>query len=212
MGFKVPKVTIDPHALRQGIWGNTWKEWGRIMLAFGVLYAILAGYFTGLLFAAKGIRRDEFRTMSGKYFGKFDRQLFNASIDILPNTESGGSKNPFYFNRPEGCTEVPDEEPLPGFPDITINQTIGILACSTSDKQWRWTVYPWVVQSNGLGRYPGCATANAEGVNPSNGTGSFISDESPAGEDAGSSTQAIRQQYVCQNGLPNQGFAPAPAP
>jgi hypothetical protein len=30
-----------------------------------------------------------------------------------------------------------DEEPLPGFPDITINQTIGILACSTSDKQWR---------------------------------------------------------------------------
>jgi hypothetical protein len=31
------------------------------MLAFGVLYAILAGYFTGLLFAAKGIRRDEFR-------------------------------------------------------------------------------------------------------------------------------------------------------
>lgn len=44
--------------------------------------------------------------MSGKYFGKFDRQLFNASIDSLPNTESGGSKNPFYFNRPEGCTEV----------------------------------------------------------------------------------------------------------
>ncbi|KAL4854525.1 O-methyltransferase MdmC [Chlorella vulgaris] len=206
----VPKVTIDPHALKQGIWGNTWKEWGRIMLAFGVLYAILAGYFTGLLFAAKGIRRDEFRTMSGKYFGKFDRQLFNASIDILPNTESGGSKNPFYFNRPEGCTEVQTTESLPGFPDISINQSIGILACSTSDKQWRWTVYPWVVDTNGLGSYPGCATANAEGVTPS--TGSFISDDSPAGEDAGNSTQATRNEYVCQNGLPNQGFAPAPAP
>lgn len=33
------------------------------------------------------------------------------------------------------CVQNP--ESLPDFPDITINQSIGILACSTADKQWR---------------------------------------------------------------------------
>ena len=43
-------------------------------------------------------------TMSGKYFGKFDRQLFNATIETLPYM--GTRKSPFYFNRPEGCTAM----------------------------------------------------------------------------------------------------------
>jgi hypothetical protein len=33
----------------------------RILLAFGVLYGILTGYLTGLLFAAQGIRQDNYR-------------------------------------------------------------------------------------------------------------------------------------------------------
>lgn len=34
---------------------------GLIMLAFGALYAVLAGYQTGMLFAALGIRGDDYR-------------------------------------------------------------------------------------------------------------------------------------------------------
>ena len=34
---------------------------GCILLAFAVLYAVLAGYLTGMLFAAKGIRQDNYR-------------------------------------------------------------------------------------------------------------------------------------------------------
>lgn len=26
--LQAPKITVDPSALKQGIWGNTWKEWG----------------------------------------------------------------------------------------------------------------------------------------------------------------------------------------
>ena len=36
---------------------------GWIMLAFFMLYGILTGYFTGMLFAAKGIRQDDYRSV-----------------------------------------------------------------------------------------------------------------------------------------------------
>lgn len=39
--------------------------------------------------------------MSGKYFGAFERQLFTATLQPLPST--GRSKDPHYFNRPNGC-------------------------------------------------------------------------------------------------------------
>lgn len=42
--------------------------------------------------------------ISGKYFGDFDRQLFNTTVDILPYT--GGTRSPSFFNRPDGCTPL----------------------------------------------------------------------------------------------------------
>lgn len=90
-----PKV--NPAALRHGIWGNTWRQWGEapcsaspvlpcgdvpalchcrckvsaanragataglILLAFSALYVVLAGFTTGMLFAALGIRQDIYR-------------------------------------------------------------------------------------------------------------------------------------------------------
>ncbi|EFN56973.1 expressed protein [Chlorella variabilis] len=197
MGLKAPKITVDPSALKQGIWGNTWKEWGWILLAFTILYAFLGGYLTGMLYAALGIRTDAYRTMSGKYFGPFDRALLNASIETLPST--GGVKDPDYFNRPDGCVALEESVPLSAdFPGINITQPTGILACSNSNKQWRWTVYPWVLETNGLGNYPGCA--NAAGAASTAYT--YLSNESPAGGDAAPSTPAARAALVCQNNLP----------
>ena len=41
--------------------GTTYSLPIQTMLAFAALYAVLAGYLTGMLFAAKGIRQDNYR-------------------------------------------------------------------------------------------------------------------------------------------------------
>ncbi|KAL4446674.1 hypothetical protein ABPG77_007918 [Micractinium sp. CCAP 211/92] len=188
---------VDPSALRHGVWGNSWRQWGLIMLAFGALYAVLAGYQTGMLFAALGIRGDDYRTMSNKWFGPFDTYLFTAdSQNVL-----GWTEQPQYFNRPDGCTAQQRQVGLPGFPDQLITEPTGVLECSNGDNQWRWTVYPWVQATNGLGNYPGCS-------NPNGTAGTFSSyltqASSPAAEDAAvnNGTAAAGAEWVCQNGVP----------
>lgn len=193
MRVSFPKV--NPAALRHGIWGNTWRQWGLILLAFSALYVVLAGFTTGMLFAALGIRQDIYRTMSPKYFGPFDTTRFEDSIQQLAGNEL------LYFNRPDGCTAQEVQVGLPGFPDQQISEPTGILACSNADEQWRWTIYPWVQATNGLGAYPGCANPNGAASTSS----SYISkSSSPAAEDAteNSGTAAAVAEWVCQNGVP----------
>ncbi|KAL4425351.1 hypothetical protein ABPG75_009367 [Micractinium tetrahymenae] len=190
---------LNPAALRHGVWGNSWRQWGWIVLAFTALYAVLAGYQTGMLFAALGIRQDAYRTMSGKWFGPFDTELFTA--DIQPLASTGRSKDPHYFNRPDGCTAQQRQVGLPGFPEEQITEPTGVLECSNADNQWRWTVYPWVQATNGLGAYPGCANPSGAASTSS----SYISQaSSPAAGDAAvnNDTATASMDWVCQNGVP----------
>lgn len=196
--MKMPKIRIDPSQLRHGFSGNTWRQWGLILLAFLGLYALLAGYLSGMLFAALGVRQDNYRTMPAAWFGPFDRTLFTAFMEPLPST--GGTRDPHFFNRPDGCVAQEIQTTLPDFADVPISKPSGVLECSNGNSQFRWTVYPWVTETNGLGAYPGCS--NAEGSQKTQGS-YLTQSSSPAAADAASSTNETAQAWVCQNGVPN---------
>lgn len=187
MNLKVPRIHMDPKQLRQGIWGNSWKTWGSIALAFLCIWSVAGGYFTGLLFAAKGIRGDEYRSVVDKFFGRFDTN----SIPYIYPLSAGQTTS---FQRPEGCVDLENDLTVAG---QVYQRPNGIQSCDTGEDGNQWVLFPWTLDTNGLGRYPGCS--NPQGASETLST--FLSQPtSPAyyGNDV-VAPQAAVDRWVCQN-------------
>lgn len=185
MAFKVP--SFDAQKLKHGLWGNTWKEWGKIMGAFLILYLIEAGYFTGLLFAAKKIRGDQYKSLTDKFFGDFDTAKISTQFPFRPTED-------VFFNRPQGCKDQTRELLVGGG---VYTQPNGIQACDTGVDGNQWVLFPWTLDTNALGTFPGCS--NPQGASSTLST--FLSQPtSPAyyGNNV-VADDAVQEEYVCQN-------------
>lgn len=185
--LSLPQIQPDWKNLKYGIWGNSWKNWGEIALAFICLYAVLAGYFTGMLFASKEIRGLNYRSLPSRHFGDFDKVELPMSYSFDPSET-------FLFNRPQGCVNMQRTISIGG---QDFQQDDGIQACDTGKDGNQWVLFPWTLDSNALGAYPGCANAEGAGSTGS----SFISREtSPAftGTPVDATPELI-QTWVCQN-------------
>jgi hypothetical protein len=126
--------------------------------------------------------------------GNFERSDLNA---YYPLSRQDPSINP--FNRPEDCGEVTEDITVAG---QTFARSVGIQKCTVKSSNTEWSVFPWVVDTLGLGDYPACAEA------PNTGYASFIDASSPAFDpDEDDTSEQVASfdnvaQYVCQNFVP----------
>jgi hypothetical protein len=171
----------SPKSLRYGVWNNTWRNWGYIAFAFLIVYGIEAGYFAGLLFASQRIRQQTYRALPTQYFGDFIR-----TANVYPQFPVESSGEEVVFNPPKGCSE--GERAVLGFPDYT--EPDGIQTCPPTKGQVNWSIFPWVSDSNGLGQFPGCASAGNDTVI------TYQSNPAYTGEGVASGDW---QSQICQN-------------
>ena len=118
---------------------------GLILLAFLALYLIEAGYFTGLLFAAKRIRGTFYRSLGSRYFGEFETQSTPWNFTIPEDDYS------MSFNRPKGCTlETKDVDVSVSVSDtnvtIPVTEETGLEFCQ-DNKDETWVIFPWVQEN-----------------------------------------------------------------
>lgn len=197
-GRKDRQGTTPVLPLRQGVWGNTWGEWVQVVASLVTLWGCAAGLFALLLVVAGAIRGSNYLTLTTSEFGPFDRTP-------VPSNHPGISLGPRRtFNPPQGCTpqEALQEFSVEGT-TVRIEVANGIQQCR--NQAGDWTVFPWVIQSQGLGLYCGCATPQGS---PSTLDSYIAASTSPAyiptpapGVNA---SQALAQTWVCQNFLPDQ--------
>ncbi|KAG7674543.1 hypothetical protein KSW81_000193 [Nannochloris sp. 'desiccata'] len=171
--MQVPSLTIDKAALKKGFWGNTWRNWGYIFLAFTVLYAILSGFFTGLLFASKGIRQKDYKTLPNQYYGDFERE--NVPV-IYPYPEAD-SQVP--FNRPNDCVDITEDITIPLIDD-TVPRSTGVQRCTPSKDVLGWVLFPWVSDTQAAGNFPGCDNAGGATILTQETSPAFVSDGNAA--------------------------------
>jgi hypothetical protein len=92
------------------------------------------------------------------------------------------------FNPPNGCVEGATE--VGGFVGFT--EPDGIQTCPPTKSQLGWSIFPWVLDSNGLDQFPGCAEANGSTV--------ITYQSSPAFTGEGIAAPGFESQ-LCQNFL-----------
>jgi hypothetical protein len=147
------KVSIDKKALKKGFWGNTYNNWGKILAAFLALYLFESGFFTGLLFAAKDIRGEQYRSLGNQYFDDFERDVLTAPLPFPGVPAAAGEA----FNRPDGCVAGEETVTVEG---VDIQRPTGVQICDPKVNDERpWSVFPWVRDTGALGTFPACATA-----------------------------------------------------
>jgi len=61
------------------------------------------------------------------------------------------------FNRPEGCTAEEETITIAG---DSFSKENGAETCVPSNNNVAWTLFPWVVDTNAAGKFPGCANGN----------------------------------------------------
>lgn len=165
------------------------RDAGFILLAFLGLYAIEAGYFSGMLFASKRIRGQNYRALPSQYFGDFLRVGNEYTVPY--------DRRSIIFNPPEDCVEGEKEVNLEGVPGVTVTEPNGIQTCTPTKDNRNWALLPWVKNSNfGLESYPGCADTD----------NTIITAESNPSF-TGEGTAVDAQNVICQSYIPNSAVA-----
>ena len=67
------------------------------------------------------------------------------------------------FNPPKGCVEGERTVTVDGVGDFS--EPNGIQTCPPTKDQLSWTIFPWVRDTNGLTKFPGCGTQVSNPIN-----------------------------------------------
>lgn len=116
-----------------------------------------------------------------EFFGPFDRSNLPAMYAPAQKT--------LDFNRPDGCVEGQVTVDVVGVP---VQKPNGLETCDSSHSSFRWSLFPWVKDTNAAGAFPGCADAVTTVIN-SESSPAFVGSPSPNATNA----------QVCQNFIPN---------
>lgn len=126
--------------------------------------------------------------LSSQYFGHFDTENLGAQFAYFPPVPDSMLQ---YFNRPADCVQ----EALPSNAgDNTTTAYIDAQSCTSSVDNTGWALFPWVVDTNASGNFPGCRSAN--------GTTVLTPFTSPAYAVSASGQQVIEvpfESVACQN-------------
>jgi len=96
---------------------------------------------------------ENFAGLSSQYFGHFDTENLGAQFAYFPPVPASTLQ---YFNRPADCVQLPSLSPSSSTDNTTY---IDAQNCTSSVDNTGWTLFPWVVDSNASGAFPGCWSA-----------------------------------------------------